>query len=122
MYKNKKTKLCPYSMEEFEAKRQNQIYATAECRIAHHNEKNNNLRKQLSYINKQLLLNYKIASEIIGMNPSTLVHSQFLRGKGFSFKMFTHFQETAEGYTIGLYDLCLEKIDENNYKIQRKND
>lgn len=118
----KEFKQCPYSKIMFEAKRENQIFATAKDRIAFNNKKNNLLRKKLNVINKQLYQNYKIAEEILENNQDTLINSQFLRGRGFSFKTFTHFVKQDDEYVIGLYDLYLVKKENNNYLIFRKND
>lgn len=118
--KSAKTRLCPYSKTFFEAKRQNQIFRSANDRVSFHNEQNNNLRKKLSLINKQLLKNYKIADELIGDNADISAHKQFLRGKGFSFKMFTHVSQKEQDIVFGLYDICFMKLpDEDFYYLYR---
>jgi hypothetical protein len=115
-----KTRLCPYSKTMFEAKRQNQIYRSASDRISHNNLLNNLLRKKLSFINKQLLKNYKIADALIADFNDVSVHKQFLRGKGFSFQMFTHVSQKEDEIVYGLYDISFMKLtDEDYYYLYR---
>jgi len=115
-----KTRLCPYSNTMFEAKRQNQIYRSASDRISHNNLLNNLLRRKLSFINKQLLKNYKIADALIGNFTDVSVHKQFLRGKGFSFQMFTHVSQKEDEIVYGLYDISFMKLtDEDYYYLYR---
>lgn len=115
-----KTRLCPYSKTLFEAKRQNQIYRSAFDRVSFNNEQNNSLRKKLSFINKQLLKNYKIADALLGDFTDVSVHKQFLRGKGFSFQMFTHVSQKEDDIVFGLYDIAFMKLaDEDYYFLYR---
>ena len=115
-----KTRLCPYSKTTFEAKRQNQIYRSASDRISYNNLQNNFLRKKLSFINKQLLKNYKIADALLGDINDVSVHKQFLRGKGFSFQMFTHVSQKDDDIVFGLYDIAFMKLtDEDYYYLYR---
>jgi hypothetical protein len=120
MLKEPELRLCPYSNTVFKAKRQNQVFASAEDRIAHHNEQNNILRKKLSFINKQLLKNYKIADALLGDFTDVSIHKQFLRGKGFSFQLFTHVSQKEEDIVFGLYDIAFMKLtDEDYYYLYR---
>lgn len=120
MPKTPEIRLCPYSNKTFKAKRQNQVFASAEDRIAYHNEQNNFLRKKLSFINKQLLKNYKIADALLGDFNDVSVHKQFLRGKGFSFQMFTHVSQKDDDIVFGLYDIAFMKLpDEDYYYLYR---
>jgi hypothetical protein len=115
-----KTRLCPYSKTMFEAKRQNQIYRSASDRISFNNLQNNLLRKRLSFINKQLLKNYKIVDALLGDFTDVSVHKQFLRGKGFSFQMFTHVSDKEDEIVFGLYDISFMKLlDEDYYYLYR---
>lgn len=115
-----KTRLCPYSKTLFEAKRHNQIYRSAIDRVSFNNEQNNSLRKKLSFINKGLLKNYKIADALLGDFTDVSVHKQFLRGKGFSFQMFTHVSQKEDDIVFGLYDIAFMKLaDEDYYFLYR---
>lgn len=110
-------KICPYSKEEFIPTRNNQIFANKENRVAYHNQINNNFRRQLSDVNKELIHNYKVLIEVLDTKASVTVHEEFLKGKNFSFKVFTHIKEYVEGFTYGIYDCHYFKIDKENYKI-----
>jgi hypothetical protein len=115
-----KTRLCPFTNLAFRAHRNNQRFSTPEARKSYHNLLNNSLRKKLSFINKQLLKNYKIADALLGDFTDVSVHKQFLRGKGFSFQMFTHVSQKDEDIVFGLYDIAFMKLtDEDYYYLYR---
>ena len=114
-----KTRLCPYSKTIFEARRNNQIYRSAFDRVSFHNEQNNLLRKKLSIINKQLLKNYKISDALLIDLSEVNANKYFLRGRGFSFKLFTHFEMENDEILYGLYDITFKKINEDEYLIKR---
>ena len=120
MATNNEIRTCYYSGESFIPTRQNQIFATKENRILYHNQINNQLRKRLSLINKQLLLNFRILIEVLDGENETIVHKQFLLGKGFSFSVFTHLSlsKCSNNYCYSVYEVSYERIDDNNYKIK----
>lgn len=120
MATNNEIRTCYYSGESFLPTRQNQIFATKENRILFHNEINNQLRKRLSIINKQLLLNFRILIEVLDGENETTVHKQFLLGKGFSFSVFTHLSlsKYSNNYCYSVYEVSYERIDDDNYKIK----
>ena len=120
MATNNEIRTCYYSGESFIPTRQNQIFATKENRILYHNQINNQLRKRLSLINKQLLLNFRILIEVLDGENETIVHKQFLLGKGFSFSVFTHLSlsKYSNNYCYSVYEVSYERIDDNNYKIK----
>lgn len=110
-------RICLYSKEEFQPTRNNQIFATKANRVAYHNDLNNEFRRKLSDINKELTQNYKILINVLDNKESVIVHEEFLKGTGFSFKNFTHLKEDSEGYAYGIYECYYLKIDKENYKI-----
>ena len=118
---NNEIRTCNYSGESFIPIRQNQIFATKENRILFHNQQNNQLRKRLSFINKQLLLNFRILIDVLNGEKEQSIHKQFLLGKGFSFKVFTHFtvSKLSNNYCYCIYEATYERIDEDNYKITK---
>lgn len=120
MATNNKIRTCNYSGESFIPTRQNQIFATKENRILFHNQINNQLRKRLSFINKQLLLNFRILIDILNGENETIVHKQFLLGKGFSFSVFTHLSlsKYSNNYCYSVYEVSYERINDDNYKIK----
>ncbi len=112
---------CHFSGETFIPKRQNQIFASKQNRILFHNQINNQLRKRLSKINKQLLLNLRILLEVLDGDNERVIHKQFLLGKGFSFNVFTHFtlSKSTNNYCYCIYEATYERIDDDNYKITK---
>lgn len=119
MSKNIELRKCLYSGEEFLPKRNNQVFASKKNRINYHNNKSNKLRNVLKSTNNQLILNYKICKELLGINKTTLIHKEFLKGKGFNFSFFTNIVENSKktAYTYAVYEFAFEKIDDNNYLI-----
>ena len=116
---NNEIRTCSYSGESFIPTRQNQIFASKENRILYHNQINNQLRKRLSIINKQLLLNFRILIDILDGDYERKVHKEFLLGKGFSFSIFTHLSisKVSKNYCYSVYEVSYERIDDDNYKI-----
>lgn len=112
---------CPLSNDEFQPTRNNQIFSSKENRIIFHNQQNNQLRKRLSYINKQLLLNFRILNDVLDGEKETITHKQFLLGKGFSFSVFTHLSMSkfSNNYCYSVYEVKYERIDDDNYKITK---
>ena len=118
---NNEIRTCYYSGERFIPTRQNQKFLTKENRILFHNQQNNQLRKRLSFINKQLLLNFRILIDVLNGEKERIVHKQFLLGKGFSFNVFTHFtlSKSSSNYCYCIYEAFYERIDEDSYKITK---
>ena len=119
MDKNIEIRKCLYSGEEFLPKRNNQVFASKKNRINYHNAINNKLRNELKSINNQLIINYKICKELLGIDKTRLVHKEFLRGKGFDFSFFTNIAENSKktAYVHAVYEFGFEKTDDNNYLI-----
>jgi hypothetical protein len=118
LQKNKKS-LCLYSKEEFYPSRSNQKFANRQCRVDYHNDKNNTIRKKTAFINKPLMKNYKIFSELLADKSEGIYHSQFLIGKGFSFKIFTNLKEYNDGYAYAIFEFWYYKIDTLNFKVKK---
>ncbi len=112
-------RICPYSGIEFTPKRSNQVFANKECRIAFNNRKHNEKRKRLAFINKPLLKNYDILSQILGSQSEKVFHKEYLRGTGFSFSVFTnlHKDQNSNSYYYSVYNFYYYKIDNEHYKI-----
>lgn len=121
MVKKIEIRKCLYSGEEFIPKRNNQVFANRKNRSNYHNENNNKLRNELKSINNQLILNYKICIDLLNNKDSINVHREFLKGKGFDFKIFTNLtgNNNKTAFTYAIYDTSIEKINENNYLISK---
>ena len=119
MLQDNKTRICLYSKKAFIPKRENQIFASANNRIAYHNTINNAFRKKLSIINKELIKNYKLLDKLLAGQKEITINKYYLRGGGFSFKTFTHISSNEDTLVYGLYDICFHKLDNNEYLIYR---
>lgn len=119
MQKNKDKRDCKYSGEEFFPKRNSQIFASKENRVAFHNENNNATHRKLNIVNKKLLKNFKIAEHLTGTDQEAVVNRHFLRGLGWSFNHFTHVQQTKNGVSYGIYNYLIRKINTEEYLILR---
>lgn len=102
--------------EEFIKKRVNQVFSKAKNRIAFYNKKANELRKSVAYINKPLHTNLRILNNLMELKNEDIFHRQFLEGKGFSFKVHTHYTKLNEKNHIAIYQYLI--ISESNEQIK----
>lgn len=79
--------------EEFEPKRIDQKFATADNRIKYYNLKARNERIELSKIDKPLKINKRIIDELLSGRKEAEFNQQFLLGKGFDFRAYNRIQE-----------------------------
>ncbi len=107
--------------EEFIPLRINQKFATPENRIKYYNNKANELRHSISYVNKPLHNNLKILNEIMKGLKEKVFHKQFLYGKGFDFAVHTHVTDVADGTSgFALYDYSILNNGTHYVKILKK--
>lgn len=121
MEKNNQIRTCLYSGERFIPTRNNQKFSSMKHRVLFHNQNNNSLRKRLSSINKQLLLNFRVLIDVLDGYDEAVVHQEYLKGKNFSFSVFTHLTKSriSNNYCYSVYEVAFERLDEDNYKITR---
>lgn len=110
----------PFTNEEFEPKRKNQRFATSKNRIRYHNEKANKLRQEKASVDKPLSTNFKILKDIMEGKKNHTVHKEFLRGRGYDFKVYNGLCDVKndKGYCVYNYILIFT---ESNVKILRNN-
>ncbi len=120
MPKNIEKRLCKYNQEEFFPLRNSQIFASKENRVAFFNDRNNATLRKLNVVNKKLLKNFKIAEHLVGKEKEVVVNRHFLRGMGWSFNHFTHVHQTKDNVAYGIYNYIIQKINTEEYIIQRK--
>jgi|688.fasta_scaffold1888012_2 hypothetical protein len=111
------TSIDPLTKEEFVKTRENQRFANAVNRIAYHNRKANSLRKKLMVINRPLLKNNQILMECLGRRSFKTFHKEFLKGKGFLFGVFTHYQEHEEKHQPSIYDFIIVNVGNDQIKV-----
>ena len=114
-----KTKICPYSDEEFVAKRSNQIYACKDYRVESNNIKQRALKKTTEYIDKQLHKNYKTLNSLLGKSENHTCSIDYLKGAGFSFLYFTNAQSEDKATFYCIYNIAYRKLDNSKILIKR---
>lgn len=103
--------------EEFVKKRVNQVFSNAQNRIAFYNKKANELRKSVAYINKPLHTNLRILNNLMAIKTEAVFHRQFLEGKGFSFKVHTHYSKIADKSHFAIYQYAIINQQDDHIKI-----
>lgn len=112
-----KLKICPYSDEEFIPKRNNQIYACKDYRIAVNNEKQRNKRKSTLETDKILHCNHSILKSLLGEHKSKEYSSEFLKGRGFNFLYITAVRVKDNITYYCIYDYAYYKSQNNRINI-----
>lgn len=79
----------PFTKEEFEPKRANQVYATRENQIKANNHRKKELAMSNASIIKPILNNLNILKALMGVEKSIEVTKDFLRGAGFNLQVFS---------------------------------
>lgn len=106
-----------YTGEEFIKKRVNQVFSKSQNRIAFYNNKANELRRSVAYINKPLHTNLRILKNLMNGKKEEVFHKQFLIGKGFSFGIHTHVIEYNSKNHFAIYNNIIILLDNEQIKI-----
>ena len=93
--------------EEFIPSRINQKFAKSENRIKYYNDKANEFRHSLAYLNKPLHLNIRILNEIMKGKKEGTFHKQFMLGKGFSVGVHTHVEKFGDKNEYAIYNYII---------------
>lgn len=105
--------------EEFEPKRITQKFVNAKNRIKYHNDKANALRHSVACFNKPLLDNLRILNSLLDKKGAITLHKQYLKGKGFSFDVHTHFEEYKGKTRVAVYDFIIMSNENDQINIVR---
>lgn len=101
---------CLYSNEDFVQTRSNQKFANSKNRMKYHNERRKQIVGLRTSIDNKLHKNHNILVELMNGKDNKLFHKEFLRGKGFSFNVLTHYQNYQNKNRHAIYDfLIMEK-------------
>ena len=106
--------------EKFIPKRINQNFIRPANRIKFYNEKANQLRHSSSNINKPLHINHRILIELLADKSEAVHHKQFLVGKGFSFGVFTHWENIDGKDRNATYNFIIIPLEKDHIKIIKK--
>lgn len=103
--------------QEFLKKRINQRFSCPENRIKYYNQKANQIRHTLYYINKPLLNNYRILQELMAGKVEADFHKEYLKGKGFDFSIHTHYENYDGKTRNAIYNFIIYLTEKDNIKI-----
>jgi hypothetical protein len=107
--------------ETFVPSRITQKFASPLNRIKFNNDKANNLRHSLMFINGPLKTNLNILNALIIGKERAVFHKEFLRGKGFVFEVLTHFK-TIQGKKLPcIYHYAINVIDDEKIEFINAN-
>lgn len=110
----------PLTGEEFIPKKNSQRFATPQNRIKYNNEKASKINLERAFIDKPLHANRNILKQILGNKPEATIHCEFLRGKGYNFPLFTHYDKW-EGINVPcIYEYMIIKLPNQQIKILKK--
>jgi hypothetical protein len=109
---------CLYTGEGFNPTRANQKFASTKNRINYHNAKLKKVRDARASIDNKLHKNYHILLELMKDKTNGSFHKQFLKGKGYSFNVLTHYEEYKDKNRHAIYDfIIIEEV--NGIRIIR---
>jgi hypothetical protein len=111
----------PLTQEEFNKRRSNQKFATANNRIKYNNQKARKKRLAKGSIDRMLDTNRTVLSRIIGNNTEIIVSRDYLLGAGFSFSYYSYSREVNGVTYAGIYEFGIAKILDNKFKIIKFN-
>ena len=103
--------------EEFLPTRINQKFAKAANRVKYYNDKANEFRHSIAYINKPLHLNIRILNELMRGKKEAIFHLQFLYGKGFSTGSYTHIEQYNSKKQFAIHKYILLFLADEQVKI-----
>jgi hypothetical protein len=114
----------PLTKEVFTKKRNNQKFASAQNRIKYNNSRAAELRNSVKPYNSGLQTNLKILNEIMKGKTDSTFHEEFLKGKGFNFKLITHVTEFEKNQVFAVYNFGVFKTGITTVRIIKlpKND
>lgn len=103
--------------EEFIPKRINQKFANSENRIKFYNNKANEVRHSLNYIDKPLHKNFKIISQLMQDKSENIFHKEFLKGCGITFNVYTAYKMYEEKPRPAIYNFLIIAMENDKIKI-----
>lgn len=102
---------CLYNNEDFVQTRSSQKFANSKNRMKYHNEKRKQLTELRAFIDSRLHKNHNILMDLMKEKTTQIFHKEFLKGKGFSFNVLTHYQLYQNKNRHALYDFLILEQD-----------
>ncbi len=115
-------KIDPFTKEEFEPRRKNQVFANQKNKADYHNEKANILRDKRSIIDKKINSNHRLLLKILMDKNKIEIDEKILEGKGFFFNVFNHHVRYENFYVNAIYEFIFFKQKDSNNIIIIKDD
>lgn len=112
-------KIDPYTGEEFTPKRNNQIFATIENKIAFNNQKASKIRAQRAPINNIIKRNYEILSLLLDQKNEKMVHLSTLNDLSFKANHYLKHEIINQEHIFSIFDISFQNIKKDNL-IQTK--
>ncbi len=113
-------KTDPLTGEIFIAFRANQVFANDENRIRYNNLKAKELRENKSQVDKPLLNNFRILNDLLTGKEEEVFHKQFLLGRGYSFLVFTNYEDYKGKRCLAVYKYIIVPMEDDKIKIIKK--
>ena len=103
--------------EEFVPSRITQKFAKPENRIKYYNNKANEYRHSVAYINRPLQSNIRLLIELMNDKTEAVFHKEFMLGKGYDINFHTHVEKHEGKKEFAVHDYLLLFIGNDQVKI-----
>lgn len=117
----KETRIDPLTGEVFIPKKSSQRFANPQNRIKYNNDLAGKRKLERAFIDKPLHANRNILKDILGNKKQVVVHEEFLKGRGYYFKVTTHYDKWEDRNVPCIYEFMIIKQSNGQIKIL-KND
>lgn len=109
----------PYTFEEFTPRRRNQRFACALNRQNFHNNRANQIRSEMAFIQRPLFRNYRILIDLLDKKREIILHREFLLGKSYDLSKATHVTKIGGEIHYCVYNFILIPLANDQIKIIR---
>lgn len=109
-----KSKIDPYTGEEFVPRRKNQIFANSSNKTAFNNEKASKIRKERAPFINDINRNYDILNLILDNNHEKTVNINTLNDLNFKFDCYLRFLISEGKTAFIIYDIEFTNIKKEN--------
>jgi hypothetical protein len=107
--------------EAFIPTRITQKFVSPSNRIKFNNDKANNIRHSLMFVNRPLKTNLNILDSLMIGKKKAVFSKEFLRGKGFVFEVLTHFKMIQGNRLPCIYHYAINVIDDKKIEFINAN-
>ena len=120
MKKIKNPRIDPFTGEEFQPKRENQLFANRKNQISFNNRKAKANREHKAAVNTPLDTNHKVMQKVLQNQIRVQRSKEFLLGAGLDFNFITHRRTDENSIQWNcLYEFQFRQLDYDQYLIER---